>query len=50
MLPAIQTLTKKTKYIVFIGALLCPHLVYALPSGVKEITQVEGVTEYELNN
>ena len=50
MLPAIQTFTKKTKYIVFIGALLCPHLVYALPSGVKEITQVEGVTEYELNN
>ena len=45
-----NALHKKTKYIVLLGVLLGPQLVYALPSGVEEITSVEGVTEYKLKN
>lgn len=46
----LNALRKKTKYIILLGTFLSPQLVYALPSGVQEITSVEGVTEYRLSN
>lgn len=50
MLSALQLITKKSKHLLLIGTFLSPQLVYALPNGVKEITHVEGVTEYQLPN
>ncbi len=49
MFSALYRLKKSSKYLVLLGA-LAPSLLYALPSGVKEITSVEGVTEYQLDN
>lgn len=49
MFSALHRLKKSSKYLILISA-LTPSLLYALPSGVKEITSVEGVTEYQLDN
>lgn len=46
----LTALHKKTQHLVLLGVFLSPQLVYALPSGVSEITSVEGVTEYKLKN
>ena len=50
MLATLKSLHKKSTYLVLVGVLFSPQLVYALPSGVTEITSVEGVTEYKLSN
>ena len=46
----LKVLQKTTRYVLFMGVLLGPQAIYALPSGVQEITAVEGVTEYKLSN
>lgn len=50
MSPLTQALAKKSTYLILAGSLFGSSWVYALPSGVTEITQVEGVTEYQLKN
>ena len=49
MFSALHRLKKSSKYFILLSA-LTPSLLYALPSGVKEVTSVEGVTEYVLEN
>lgn len=49
MFSALHRLKTLSKSLLFVG-MLTPNLLYALPSGVKEITSVEGVTEYQLEN
>lgn len=50
MISSLQQLITNSRYFVLVGALVAHSLAFALPTGVTEVTEVEGITEYRLKN